>query len=115
MDFPLVGELEGIGREVEQHPAEGNRVTHPEIGRRFGQYVTVRPFSSAIGSTISRTDSMMSAMENGIGSRSTNRSPPSGKLENVARHGAQTERRRVDEAQLPLLQLGDRAAALLLQ
>ena len=37
---------------------------------------TVRLFSSAIGWTMSRTDSRMSVTENGIGSRSTSRSPP---------------------------------------
>ena len=37
---------------------------------------TVSVFSSAIGCTMSRTDSRMSVTENGIGSRSTSRSPP---------------------------------------
>ena len=37
---------------------------------------TSSPFASAIGSTMTRTDSKMSVIETGIGSRSTSRSPP---------------------------------------
>ena len=76
LDDALVGELEGVGGEVEQHPAERHRVADPEVGVGRAAARTSRPFSSAIGSTMSRTDSKMSATENGIGSRSTSRSPP---------------------------------------
>ena len=98
LDEALGGELERVGREVEQHPAQRHRMPDPEIGLRRRQAHRRALFSSAIGCTMSRTDSRMSVTENGIGSRSTSRSPPARQLDHVARHRAEAERRAVDQA-----------------
>ncbi len=80
-----------------------------------GESCTASPFSSAIGCTMSRTDSRMSA--DGERNRIEVHQPvaATGQLDHVARHRAQSERRAVDEAELPLLHLVDRPAPAALQ
>ena len=76
---------------------------------------TVRLFSSAMGCTMSRTDSRMSVTENGIGIEVDQPVAAPGQLDHVARHRAEPERGAVDQAELALLDRVHRAAASALE
>ncbi len=110
----FTSELEGIGGQVEQHSAEGDRMADTEVGFRQGQpYREVLLFRYRLDDVPDRLQDVGDRERNRVQVHQPVAAP--GQLDHIAGHGAETERGAVDQTELPLLHRVDRAAAATLQ
>ncbi len=108
------GELESIGGQVEQHPAQGHRMSNPKVGvRRRDLHLQVLLFRNRLNDVTNRFQNVRHRERNRVQIHQT--ITAAGQLDHVARDGAESKRSAVYQAELPFLNRVDRAAATALQ
>src|SRR4051794_6176036 len=107
-------ELERVGGEVKQHPAEGHGMPDAEIGlRRRDLHLQVLLFRNRLNNVPNRFQDVLHREWNGIQIYQT--VAAAGQLDHIACHRAEPKGGAVDQAELPFLHRVDRAAATTLQ